>query len=73
MTTFLVFVGTILFLIGVHEGGHFFAAKLLGIAVEEFSLGFGPPLWTRKRGETRYSVRAFPLGGFVRLAGEAEA
>ncbi|MBC7220494.1 RIP metalloprotease RseP [Candidatus Bipolaricaulota bacterium] len=73
MTTLLVFVGTILFLIGVHEGGHFVAAKLLGIAVEEFALGFGPSLWTRKRGETRYSVRAFPLGGFVRLAGEAEA
>lgn len=73
MTTFLVFVGTILFLVGVHEGGHFLAAKLLGIAVEEFAVGFGPPLWTRKRGETRYSVRAFPLGGFVRLAGEAEA
>ncbi len=73
MTTLLVFVGTILVLIGVHEGGHFLAAKLLGIAVEEFALGFGPPLWTRKRGETRYSVRAFPLGGFVRLAGEAEA
>ncbi len=70
MTTFIVFVGTILFLIGVHEGGHFLAAKLLGIAVEEFALGFGPALWTRKRGETRYSVRAFPLGGFVRLAGE---
>ncbi len=73
MITFLVFVGTILFLVGVHEGGHFLAAKLLGIAVEEFALGFGPPLWTRRRGETRYSVRAFPLGGFVRLAGEAEA
>ncbi len=73
MTTLLVFVGTILFLVGIHEGGHFLAAKLLGIAVEEFALGFGPPLWTRKRGETRYSLRIFPLGGFVRLAGEAEA
>lgn len=71
MTTLLVFVGTILFLIGVHEGGHFLAARLFGIAVEEFALGFGPAVWTRKRGETRYSVRAFPLGGFVRLAGES--
>lgn len=73
MITLLVFLGTILFLIGVHEGGHFLAAKFLGIAVEEFALGFGPTVWTRRRGETRYSVRAFPLGGFVRLAGEAEA
>lgn len=73
MTTLVVFVGTLLFLISVHEGGHFGAAKLLGIAVEEFALGFGPSLWTRKRGETQYSVRAFPLGGFVRLAGEGEA
>ena len=73
MTTFLVFVGTILFLVGIHEGGHFLAAKALGIAVEEFAIGFGPSLWMRRRGETRYSVRVFPLGGFVRLAGEAEA
>ncbi|MEW6217000.1 MAG: RIP metalloprotease RseP [Candidatus Bipolaricaulota bacterium] len=73
MITVLVFVGTILFLIGVHEGGHFLAGKLLGIAVEEFALGFGPAVWTRRRGETRYSLRIFPLGGFVRLAGEAEA
>lgn len=71
MITLLVFVGTILVLIGVHEGGHFLAAKALGIAVEEFALGFGPAIWTRRRGETRYSVRAFPFGGFVRLAGES--
>jgi regulator of sigma E protease len=73
VTTFLLFVGTILFLVGIHEGGHFLAAKGLGIAVEEFALGFGPPVWARQRGETRYSVRIFPLGGFVRLAGESEA
>lgn len=71
MITFLVFAGTILFLIGIHEGGHFLAAKLLGIAVEEFALGFGPVVWARRRGETRYSLRIFPLGGFVRLAGES--
>lgn len=71
MTTFLLFAGTILFLIGVHEGGHFLAAKLFGIAVEEFALGFGPVVWARRRGETRYSLRLLPLGGFVRLAGES--
>ncbi|MGC9530518.1 MAG: RIP metalloprotease RseP [Candidatus Bipolaricaulaceae bacterium] len=70
MTTLLLFLGTILLLIGIHEGGHFLAAKLLGVAVEEFAIGFGPTLWSRRRGETRYSLRLLPLGGFVRLAGE---
>jgi regulator of sigma E protease len=69
--TLLVFAGTILFLIGIHEGGHFLAAKRLGIAVEEFALGFGPVIWAWRRGETRYSLRLLPLGGFVRLAGES--
>lgn len=71
MITFLVFVGMILFLVGVHEGGHFLAAKSLGVAVEEFAIGFGPALWSRQRGETRYSIRLLPLGGYVRLAGES--
>ncbi|MCR4391247.1 MAG: RIP metalloprotease RseP [Candidatus Acetothermia bacterium] len=70
MITFLVFLGALLFLVGVHEGGHFLAAKLLGMAVEEFALGFGPVLWSWRRGETRYSIRILPLGGFVRLSGE---
>lgn len=70
MTTFLVFVGTILLLVGVHEFGHFLAAKLLKVGVLEFAIGFGPAIWTWKRGKTRYSLRIFPLGGYVRLAGE---
>ncbi len=45
-------------------------AKLTGVAVQEFALGFGPRIWSKTRGETRYSVRLLPLGGFVRLAGE---
>ena len=66
----LLLLAMLLFLVGVHEGGHFLAAKLLGVAVEEFALGFGPVLFSRKKGETRYSIRLLPLGGFVRLAGE---
>lgn len=66
----LLLLGLILFLVAAHEGGHFLAAKLLGMAVEEFSIGFGPVVFSRKRGETRYSLRAIPFGGFVRLAGE---
>ena len=70
MTTFLVFVATILLLVGVHELGHFLAAKLLRVGVLEFAIGFGPAIWAKKRGKTRYSLRLFPLGGYVRLAGE---
>jgi len=70
MTTFIVFVATILLLVGVHELGHFLAAKLLRVGVLEFAIGFGPAIWAKKRGKTRYSLRLFPLGGYVRLAGE---
>lgn len=53
----------------VHEGGHFLTAKLVGIKVDQFSVGFGPMLAGRQIGETLYAVRAVPLGGFVKLAG----
>ncbi len=56
-------------LIFVHEFGHFIMAKQAGIYVEEFSLGMGPKVFGGKRGETLYSLRAFPIGGFVRMAG----
>lgn len=52
-------------LIVVHELGHFMAARLQGIHVNRFSLGFGPILWKYQGSETEYAVRAFPLGGFV--------
>ncbi len=56
----------------VHEAGHFFAARHCGIHVEEFSIGFGPALWSTVRGGTRYSVRLLPLGGYNNLAGETQ-
>ncbi|GAF26786.1 predicted membrane-associated Zn-dependent proteases 1 [Moorella thermoacetica Y72] len=56
-------------LVIVHEGGHYLAAKRAGIKVEEFAIGMGPALWQVKKGETIYSLRAFPLGGFNRMAG----
>jgi regulator of sigma E protease len=56
-------------LVIVHESGHFFSAKLAGIKVEQFSVGFGPQLLGWQRGETLYAVRAIPMGGFVKLAG----
>ncbi|MBC7289105.1 MAG: site-2 protease family protein, partial [Armatimonadetes bacterium] len=52
-----------------HEAGHFLAARLLGVGVEEFAIGFGPVLWSRRRKGTLYSIRALPFGGFVRIAG----
>ncbi len=70
MITLFVFIGTILFLIGVHELGHFLVAKLARVWVVEFAIGFGPALVSWRRGETKYSLRIFPLGGYVKLAGE---
>lgn len=54
-------------LILVHELGHFIAAKLCGVYVETFSIGFGKALWSRKKGETTYCISAIPLGGYVKL------
>ncbi|MGH7640856.1 MAG: M50 family metallopeptidase [Candidatus Dormibacteria bacterium] len=59
----------LLVVVAVHELGHFVVAKRAGIMVEEFSIGFGPTLLCRMRGETRYSLRVLLLGGYVRLAG----
>lgn len=61
------------FIVIIHEIGHFTAAKLTGVKVQEFSLFFGPKLFSFKRDETQYSVRAIPAGGFVRLEGEEQA
>jgi len=56
-------------LIFVHELGHFAAAKLTGVKVNEFAIGMGPAFFSRTRGETKYSLRVFPIGGFCSLAG----
>ncbi|HEX8919964.1 MAG TPA: RIP metalloprotease RseP [Pyrinomonadaceae bacterium] len=54
----------------IHEFGHFIVAKLLGIRVETFSVGFGPRIWGRKWGTTDYRLSAIPLGGYVKLGGD---
>jgi regulator of sigma E protease len=56
-------------LIVAHEAGHFTAAKLVGMRVEKFALFFGPPLWKKQVGETEYSIRAIPAGGYVKITG----
>ena len=58
------------FLVAIHELGHFLAARLCGVRVNEFSIGMGPLLWRRETGETRYSLRLLPIGGFCALEGE---
>ena len=58
-------------LIFVHELGHFLLAKMLGVSVEKFSLGFGPKIFGVKIGETEYLLSAFPLGGYVKMFGES--
>ncbi len=57
-------------LVSLHEWGHFYFARRAGILVREFAIGFGPKLFSIKRGETRYTLRLLPIGGFVRMAGE---
>ncbi len=59
-------------LVAVHEFGHFATAKLLGVRVNEFAIGMGPALFKRQRGETQYSLRVFPVGGYCAMEGEDE-
>ncbi|HET6420894.1 MAG TPA: RIP metalloprotease RseP [Geobacteraceae bacterium] len=70
MTSLLSFIVVLGILIFVHELGHFIFAKIFGVGVEKFSLGFGPKLIGRKMGETEYMISAFPLGGYVKMVGE---
>ncbi|NLN06053.1 MAG: RIP metalloprotease RseP [Firmicutes bacterium] len=70
MLTFVASVVIFGLLVFFHELGHYAAAKKAGIGVLEFAIGFGPRLFSWERGGTSYSLRVFPLGGFVRLVGE---
>jgi regulator of sigma E protease len=70
--TIIVFIVILGLLIFVHEAGHFIAAKIAKVKVDEFAFGFPPRIVSYKRGETRYSINAIPLGGYVKLYGEEE-
>ncbi|AIQ59190.1 RIP metalloprotease RseP [Paenibacillus borealis] len=65
LTVFMFFV-----LVTVHEWGHYYFAKRAGILVREFAIGFGPKLFSYKRGETQFTLRLLPFGGYARMAGE---
>jgi membrane-associated protease RseP (regulator of RpoE activity) len=69
----LVVVAALVVMIMVHELGHFTTAKLSGMKVTEYFLGFGPRLWSVRRGETEYGVKAIPAGGYVRIIGMTTA
>ena len=70
MPSWLTFLLVLSVLVVVHEYGHFIVARLVGIRVEKFSIGFGPVIFSRKSGETEFCFSLLPLGGFVKLAGE---
>jgi len=72
LITIVAFLGIIAVLIITHELGHLITAKASGVRVDEFGLGFPPRLLSFKRGETRYSLNAIPLGGFTKMAGEED-
>lgn len=66
---FLLILGSIII---IHELGHFLAAKYFGVYCSQFSIGFGPKIWSKKGKETEYELRALPFGGFVAMAGEED-
>jgi len=75
MTALLTVIGIVLFVagilisVGLHEMGHMLPAKAFGMKVTQFFVGFGRTLWSTKRGETEYGIKAIPAGGFVRIIG----
>ncbi|MFE6777995.1 M50 family metallopeptidase [Streptomyces sp. NPDC057702] len=75
MTTWMTILGIIVFVVGLlfsiawHELGHLSTAKLFGIRVPEYMVGFGPTIFSRRKGETEYGVKAIPLGGYIRMIG----
>lgn len=77
MINFLIIAIKFIFLLGflvlIHEGGHFIVAKLCKVKVHDFAIGFGPIIFKKQKKETLYSIRAIPLGGYVRMEGEEEA
>src|SRR6201981_3234544 len=70
LTSLVAVVAVLGFMILIHEFGHYAVAKLLGVRVEQFAIGFGKRLVGFRRGETDYRINAIPLGGYVKMSGE---
>jgi membrane-associated protease RseP (regulator of RpoE activity) len=75
MTTLMFILGIVVFAVGLlasiawHELGHLSTAKLFGIRVPQYMVGFGPTIWSRKKGDTEYGIKAIPFGGYIRMIG----
>ncbi|MGR4884182.1 M50 family metallopeptidase [Streptomyces sp. LARHCF249] len=75
MTLLMTVVGVVIFAVGLlvsiawHELGHLSTAKLFGIRVPQYMVGFGPTIWSRRKGETEYGIKAIPMGGYIRMIG----
>ena len=65
----VAFFVALLLSVTLHEAGHFLTARRYGMKATQFFVGFGPTLWSRRRGETEYGVKAVPLGGYVKIVG----
>ncbi|MGW0563795.1 M50 family metallopeptidase [Streptomyces sp. NPDC003016] len=65
----VIFFAGLLFSIAWHELGHLSTAKLFGVRVPQYMVGFGPTIWSRHKGETEYGIKAIPLGGYIRMIG----
>ena len=72
MQTLLAFIFAILILVSLHEFGHYIVARLCGVKVLRFSVGFGKPFFTRKRGDTEWCLAPIPLGGYVKMVDTRE-
>ena len=72
MATVISAIVIFLILVLVHEFGHFITAKLCGVTVHEFAIGMGPAIFKKKCGETLYSLRCIPIGGYCAMEGEDE-
>ncbi len=70
LTSVVAVIGVLGFMILIHEFGHYAVAKLLGVRVEQFAIGFGKRLVGFRKGETDYRINAIPLGGYVKMSGE---
>jgi membrane-associated protease RseP (regulator of RpoE activity) len=66
---FVIFFLGLMVSIGLHEIGHLVPAKIFGVRVTQYMVGFGPTMWSRRRGETEYGVKWIPLGGYIRMIG----
>ncbi|MGZ9933717.1 M50 family metallopeptidase [Streptomyces sp. NC-S4] len=75
MTLLMTVLGVVVFAVGLlvsiawHELGHLSTAKIFGIRVPQYMVGFGPTIWSRRKGETEYGIKAIPMGGYIRMIG----